>query len=127
MFGPSQNFQVTKWMASINGKEEYNAFNRRMEEKEAPPPKQVPKPAPVARSSNSNMKKQPKSQNKEKVKEPATKPYIQGYRIPKIQQDAMENVFQMERTMMELQKKEEARVEYQKLFLKLYMKFHNCI
>ncbi|MBW0587093.1 hypothetical protein O181_126808 [Austropuccinia psidii MF-1] len=74
-----------------------------------PPPKQVPKTAPVASSRNSNVKKQPKSQNKGKGKAPATKPYSQGYRIPKLQQDAMENVFQMARTMMELQKKEDAR------------------
>ncbi|MBW0541042.1 hypothetical protein O181_080757 [Austropuccinia psidii MF-1] len=73
------------------------------------PPKQVPKTAPIARSSNSNVKKQPQAPNKGKGKEPATKPYSQGYRIPNIQQDAMENVFQMAITMMELQKKEEAR------------------
>ncbi|MBW0574332.1 hypothetical protein O181_114047 [Austropuccinia psidii MF-1] len=79
-----------------------------------PPPKQVPKTAPVARSSDSNVKKQPQDQNKGKGKEPATKPYSQGYRIPKIHQDAMENVFQMARTMRELQKKKEARLKYQK-------------
>ncbi|MBW0544707.1 hypothetical protein O181_084422 [Austropuccinia psidii MF-1] len=79
-----------------------------------PPPKQVPKPVPVARSSNSNVKKQPQAQTKGKGKAPATKPYSQGYRIPMIQQDAMENVFQMARTMMELQKKVEARFKYQK-------------
>ncbi|MBW0575776.1 hypothetical protein O181_115491 [Austropuccinia psidii MF-1] len=73
-----------------------------------PPPKQVPKTAPVASSSYSNMKKQQQAQNKGKGKAPATKPYSQGYRIPKIQQDAMENVFQMARTIMELLKKEEA-------------------
>ncbi|MBW0571733.1 hypothetical protein O181_111448 [Austropuccinia psidii MF-1] len=78
------------------------------------PPKQVPKTAPVASSSNSNVKKQPHAPKKRKGKAPATKPYSQGYRIPKIQQDAMENVFQMARTMMELQKKEEARLKYQK-------------
>ncbi|MBW0492726.1 hypothetical protein O181_032441 [Austropuccinia psidii MF-1] len=66
-----------------------------------PPPKQVPKTAPVASSSNCNVKKQPQAQNKGKGKAPATKPYSQGYRNPKIQQDAMENVFQMARTMME--------------------------
>ncbi|MBW0515970.1 hypothetical protein O181_055685 [Austropuccinia psidii MF-1] len=81
-----------------------------------PPPKQVPKTAPVARRCNSNVKKQPQAQNKGKGKAPAIKPYRQGYRIPNIQQDAMENVFQMGRTMMELQKKEEARLKYQKLF-----------
>ncbi|MBW0543650.1 hypothetical protein O181_083365 [Austropuccinia psidii MF-1] len=69
------------------------------------PPKQMPKTAPVARSSNSNVKKQPKAQNKGKGNAPATKPYSQGYRIPKIQKDSMENVFQMARTMMEFQKK----------------------
>ncbi|MBW0581030.1 hypothetical protein O181_120745 [Austropuccinia psidii MF-1] len=83
--------------------------------KNSPPPsKQVPRPAPVASSSNSNMKKQPQTQNKGKGKAPAPKPYSQGYRIPKIQQDAMENVFQMARTMMELQKKKEARSRFQK-------------
>ncbi|MBW0567251.1 hypothetical protein O181_106966 [Austropuccinia psidii MF-1] len=79
-----------------------------------PPPKQVPKTAPVASSSNSNVKKHPQVPNKGKGKEPATKPYSQGYRIPKIQHDAMENVFQMARKMMELQNIEEARLKYQK-------------
>ncbi|MBW0576481.1 hypothetical protein O181_116196, partial [Austropuccinia psidii MF-1] len=79
-----------------------------------PPPKKVPKPAPVASSSNSNVKKQPQAQNKGKGKAPAPKPYSQGYRIPNIQQDAMENVFQMARTMMELQKKEEDRLRFHK-------------
>ncbi|MBW0585301.1 hypothetical protein O181_125016 [Austropuccinia psidii MF-1] len=31
--GSSQHLQVTQWMASIDGKEEYDAFNSRMEEK----------------------------------------------------------------------------------------------
>ncbi|MBW0588695.1 hypothetical protein O181_128410 [Austropuccinia psidii MF-1] len=79
-----------------------------------PPPKQVPKTASVASISNSNVKKQPQDQKKGKGKAPATNPYRQGYRIPKIQQDAMENLFKMARTMMELQKKEEARLKYQK-------------
>ncbi|MBW0511843.1 hypothetical protein O181_051558 [Austropuccinia psidii MF-1] len=85
-----------------------------MEETNPPPPRQVPKTAPVARSINSNVKKQPKSQNKDKGKAPATKPYSQGYRIPKIQQDAMENVLQMARQMIELQKKEEGTLKYHK-------------
>ncbi|MBW0585161.1 hypothetical protein O181_124876 [Austropuccinia psidii MF-1] len=82
--------------------------------KTPPPPKQVPRPAPVASSSNFNVKKQPQAQNKGKAKAPAPNPYSQRYRIPKIQQDAMENVFQMARTMMEFQKKEEARLRVQK-------------
>ncbi|MBW0517722.1 hypothetical protein O181_057437 [Austropuccinia psidii MF-1] len=79
-----------------------------------PPPKQVPKTASVARSRNFNSKKQPQAHHKGKGKAPATRPYSQGYRIPKIQQDSMENVFQMASTMMELQKKEEVRLKYQK-------------
>ncbi|MBW0504616.1 hypothetical protein O181_044331 [Austropuccinia psidii MF-1] len=79
-----------------------------------PPPKQVPKTPPVASSSNSNVKKPPHANNKGKGKVPATKPYRQGNRIPKIQQDAMENVFHMARTMMELQKEEGASLKYQK-------------
>ncbi|MBW0579717.1 hypothetical protein O181_119432 [Austropuccinia psidii MF-1] len=102
--GPSQHLQVTQWMASIDGKEEHDALNSRMEEKNPPPPKQVPKTAPIASSSNPNVKKQLKAQNKGRGKVPATKPYTQDYRIPKIQQDAMENVFQMARTMIELKK-----------------------
>ncbi|MBW0539019.1 hypothetical protein O181_078734 [Austropuccinia psidii MF-1] len=39
-----------------------------------PPPKQVPKTAQVASRSNSNVKKQPKAQNKGKEKASATKP-----------------------------------------------------
>ncbi|MBW0572748.1 hypothetical protein O181_112463 [Austropuccinia psidii MF-1] len=101
-------------MASIYGKEEHYSFNRRMEESNPPSPKQVPKTAQVARSRNSNVKKQPQAQRKGKVKAPATKPYSQGYRIPTIQKDAMENVFQMAITLIELQKKEKARLKYQK-------------
>ncbi|MBW0517122.1 hypothetical protein O181_056837 [Austropuccinia psidii MF-1] len=39
------------------------------------PPKKFPKTAPIARSSDSNAKKQPKAQNKGKGKEQATRPY----------------------------------------------------
>ncbi|MBW0495387.1 hypothetical protein O181_035102 [Austropuccinia psidii MF-1] len=42
------------------------------EENNPSPPKQVPKTAPVASRSNSNMKKQPQAQNKGKFKAPAT-------------------------------------------------------
>ncbi|MBW0569215.1 hypothetical protein O181_108930 [Austropuccinia psidii MF-1] len=55
--GPSQYLQVTQWMAYIDGKEEHDAFNSRMEEKNPPPPKQMPKTAPIARSINSNLKR----------------------------------------------------------------------
>ncbi|MBW0584221.1 hypothetical protein O181_123936 [Austropuccinia psidii MF-1] len=38
------------------------------------------------------------------------KPYSPSYRIPKIQKDAMENVFNMARTLMEFKDKEEQRM-----------------
>ncbi|MBW0566040.1 hypothetical protein O181_105755 [Austropuccinia psidii MF-1] len=71
-------------MASVDGKEEYDAFNSRMEEKNPQLPKQVSIPAPVASRSNYNVKKQPQAQNKGKVNSPAPKPYSQGYSIPKL-------------------------------------------
>ncbi|MBW0584128.1 hypothetical protein O181_123843 [Austropuccinia psidii MF-1] len=80
-------------MAFIDGKEEHDASNRRMKEKNPPPPKQVPKTAPIASRSNSNVKKPPQAPNKGKGKAPATKPYSQGYRIPKIQQEPCKMYF----------------------------------
>ncbi|MBW0550710.1 hypothetical protein O181_090425 [Austropuccinia psidii MF-1] len=108
-------------MACIDGKEKNDVLNRRMEEKQPSTTQVSDKTAPVASSSNSNVKKKPQAQTKGKGKAPATKPYIQGYRIPKIEKDSMENVFHMARTMMELQKKEEDRLKYQKLFLTFWM------
>ncbi|MBW0576057.1 hypothetical protein O181_115772 [Austropuccinia psidii MF-1] len=92
-----------------------------------PPPKQVPRPGPVSSSRDSNVKKQPQAQNKGKGKAPAPKPYSQGYRIPKIKQAAMENVFQMARTMMELQKNEEDILRFQKQFLKYLIPSQSCM
>ncbi|MBW0508489.1 hypothetical protein O181_048204 [Austropuccinia psidii MF-1] len=80
----------------------------------SPPPKQVTETAPIASSINYNVKKQPQAHKNGKGKGPATESYRKGYRIPKIQKDAMENVLQIVRTIMELQKKEEARIKYQK-------------
>ncbi|MBW0517279.1 hypothetical protein O181_056994 [Austropuccinia psidii MF-1] len=115
--GPSQTCKLLNGWHPLMEKKNIMLSKEEWRKKHHPPLKQVPKTAPVASSSDSNVKKQPQGQNKGKGKAPATKPYSQGYRIPKIQQDAMENVFQMARTMMELQKKEEARLKYQKPLL----------
>ncbi|MBW0489344.1 hypothetical protein O181_029059 [Austropuccinia psidii MF-1] len=104
-------------MASIDRKENMMLLTEEWRKNDPPPPNKVPKKARGASSSNSDVKKQPQAQKKGKRKAPATKPYSQGYRIPKIQQGAMENVYQMARTMMEFQKKEEARLKYHKWFL----------
>ncbi|MBW0563270.1 hypothetical protein O181_102985 [Austropuccinia psidii MF-1] len=60
-----------------------------------PHPKQVEKTASIARNRTLNMKKQPQAQKKGRSKAPDIQPYSQGYRMQKIHQDAMENVFQM--------------------------------
>ncbi|MBW0589310.1 hypothetical protein O181_129025 [Austropuccinia psidii MF-1] len=73
--GLSQHLQVTQWMASIDGKEEYDASNSRIEENNPPTPNQVSRPPPVVSRSNSNVKKQPKEQNKCKGKAPDPNPY----------------------------------------------------
>ncbi|MBW0583400.1 hypothetical protein O181_123115 [Austropuccinia psidii MF-1] len=96
-------------MASIDEKEEHDALKSRMEEKQPS----------TAQASAKNSPSGQKQQFQHEIA--ATSPEqgqrkgtSQGYRIPKIQQDAMENVFQMARTIIKLQKKEEARLKYQK-------------
>ncbi|MBW0527869.1 hypothetical protein O181_067584 [Austropuccinia psidii MF-1] len=101
-------------MESIDVKEEYDAFNSIMEEKQPTTTQESAKNSPSNQNQQFQHEKAAQAQNKGKGKAPATKPYSRGYRIPNLQQDAMENVFQMARTMMELQKKEEARLKYQK-------------
>ncbi|MBW0589483.1 hypothetical protein O181_129198 [Austropuccinia psidii MF-1] len=44
--GSSQHLQVTQWMASIDGEEEYDAFNSRMEEKQSSSTKASAKTSP---------------------------------------------------------------------------------
>ncbi|MBW0571620.1 hypothetical protein O181_111335 [Austropuccinia psidii MF-1] len=114
-------------MASIDGKEEYDAFNSRMEEKQPSTTKESAKTIPSGQKQQFQHEKNPQAKNKRKWKETAPKPYSKGYRIPKIQQDAMKNVFQMARAMMELQKKEEARLRFQKSFLTHLITSQSCM
>ncbi|MBW0553389.1 hypothetical protein O181_093104 [Austropuccinia psidii MF-1] len=102
--GPPQHLQAINGWHPLMEKKKMMLLTEEWRKNNPPPPKQVPKKNPVARSSNSNVKKQPQPQNKGNGKAPATKPYSQGYRIPKIKQDAMENVFQMARTMITFKK-----------------------
>ncbi|MBW0556588.1 hypothetical protein O181_096303 [Austropuccinia psidii MF-1] len=101
-------------MASIDGKEEYDAFNSRMEEKEPSTTKESGKARTSGKQQKFQHEKAVTSSKQGQGEGTSPKPYIHGYRIPKIQQDSMENVFQMARTMMELQKKVEARLKFQK-------------
>ncbi|MBW0576585.1 hypothetical protein O181_116300 [Austropuccinia psidii MF-1] len=56
----------------------------------------------------SNQKGKLKAKGKAKFK--WNRPYPQNYRTPKKEKTAMDNVFNMERTLMELKKKEEERM-----------------
>ncbi|MBW0554805.1 hypothetical protein O181_094520 [Austropuccinia psidii MF-1] len=100
ILGPSQLLQVTQWMASIYGKEKNDSFNRRMEEKQPS--------TTQASAKNSPSSQQQKFQHEKaatRSEQGKRKSTSQRYRIPKIQKDAMENVFQMAIKMMELQKR----------------------
>ncbi|MBW0582347.1 hypothetical protein O181_122062 [Austropuccinia psidii MF-1] len=125
--GPSQHLQVTQLMESIDGKEEHDSLNSRMEEKQPSTTQTSSKNIPSSQKQQFQREKAATSSEKGQGKAPTTKPYSMGYRIPKIQQDAMENVIQMAREMTELQKKEEARLKYQKLFLIFSMLSQNCM
>ncbi|MBW0591081.1 hypothetical protein O181_130796 [Austropuccinia psidii MF-1] len=65
--------------------------------------------APVSSTSKPQAKQPPKERKKNKKKN-RTKTYSPSYRIPKIQKDAMENVFNMARTLMEFKDKKEQRM-----------------
>ncbi|MBW0589795.1 hypothetical protein O181_129510 [Austropuccinia psidii MF-1] len=65
--------------------------------------------APVASTSKPQANQLPQEGKKNKKKN-WRKPYSPSFRIPKIQKDAMENVFNMARTLMEFKDKEEQRM-----------------
>ncbi|MBW0536999.1 hypothetical protein O181_076714 [Austropuccinia psidii MF-1] len=64
--------------------------------------------APVA-STRKPQVNQPPQEGKKKKKNNCRKPYSPSYRIPKIQKDAMDNVFNMARTFLEFKEKDEQR------------------
>ncbi|MBW0589502.1 hypothetical protein O181_129217 [Austropuccinia psidii MF-1] len=63
---------------------------------------------PVASTSKPQASPLPQ-EGKKNRKNNWRKPYSTGYRIPKIQKDAMKNVFNIARTLMEFKDKEEQR------------------
>ncbi|MBW0531396.1 hypothetical protein O181_071111 [Austropuccinia psidii MF-1] len=77
-------------MASIDRKEKHDAFNSRMEEKQPSTTQESSKNSPRR---NSNVKKHSQAQRKGEGKAPATKPYSQGYRIPKFRRMPWEMYF----------------------------------
>ncbi|MBW0587699.1 hypothetical protein O181_127414 [Austropuccinia psidii MF-1] len=65
--GPSQHFQATRWMESIDGKEEHDAFNSRMEGKQPS-------------TTQASAKNSPSSQKQKFQREQATRSSKQGQR-----------------------------------------------
>ncbi|MBW0591988.1 hypothetical protein O181_131703 [Austropuccinia psidii MF-1] len=65
--------------------------------------------APVASTSKPQANPLPQEGKKNKKKN-WIKPYSPSYKIPKIQKDAMDNVLNMARTLMEFKDKEEKRM-----------------
>ncbi|MBW0556250.1 hypothetical protein O181_095965 [Austropuccinia psidii MF-1] len=62
--GPSQHLQVTQWMASIDGKEEHDPFNSRMEEKQAYTTQESSKNSPSSQQQQfQHMKAAPSSKH----------------------------------------------------------------
>ncbi|MBW0526211.1 hypothetical protein O181_065926 [Austropuccinia psidii MF-1] len=125
--GPSKHLKVTQWMTSIDGKEEHDAFKRTMEKKKPSTTQPSAKNSPSSYQQQFQHEKAATSSEQGQREGTSHKTCSQGYRISKIQQDSMENVFQMARTMMEFQKKEEARLKYQKLFLTFLMLSQSCM
>ncbi|MBW0567893.1 hypothetical protein O181_107608 [Austropuccinia psidii MF-1] len=95
-------------MASIVEKEEHDALNSRMEEKQPSTTQTSAKNNPSGQQQKFQREKAPTSSEQGKRKGTGHKTVQSGL------QDAMENVFQMARTMMKLQMKEEDRLKYQK-------------
>ncbi|MBW0587891.1 hypothetical protein O181_127606 [Austropuccinia psidii MF-1] len=106
--GPSQYLKISQWMASIDGEEKHDALDTRMEEKQPSTTQASAKNSPSGQQQQFQHEKAATSSKQGKRKGTSHQTLQPGL------QDAMENVFQMARTMMELQKKEEARLKYQK-------------
>ncbi|MBW0462163.1 hypothetical protein O181_001878, partial [Austropuccinia psidii MF-1] len=56
--GPFQHLKVTQWVASIDGKEEHDAFNSRMEEKQPPTNQESSKNSPSSQKQKFQCKKE---------------------------------------------------------------------
>ncbi|MBW0582957.1 hypothetical protein O181_122672 [Austropuccinia psidii MF-1] len=106
--GPSQYLQIAQWMASIDGEENHDALDTRMEEKQPSTTQESAKNSPSGQQQQFQREKAATSSKQGQRKGTSHQTLQPGL------QDASEKLFQMARTMMELQKKEEARLKYQK-------------
>ncbi|MBW0587191.1 hypothetical protein O181_126906 [Austropuccinia psidii MF-1] len=95
-------------MNSIDGEEKHDALDTRMEDKQ---------PSTNQESAKNSPSGQQQQFEREKAATSSKQGQRKGTRNQTLQpglQDAMEKVFQMARTIMELQNKEEDRLKYRK-------------
>ncbi|MBW0467530.1 hypothetical protein O181_007245 [Austropuccinia psidii MF-1] len=100
--GPSQHLQVTQWMTFIDGKEKHDAFNSRLEEKQPSTTQESAKNRPSSQQKHLKCQKTATSPEQGQRQGTTQKPLQPGLQNPKDSEDAMENLFQMARTMMGL-------------------------
>ncbi|MBW0573448.1 hypothetical protein O181_113163 [Austropuccinia psidii MF-1] len=82
--GPSQHLQVTQWMASIDGKEEHDAFDRRMEEKQPPTTQASAKNSPSSQQQEFQHEKAATITKQGQRKGTSHKPLQPGLQNPKV-------------------------------------------
>ncbi|MBW0564664.1 hypothetical protein O181_104379 [Austropuccinia psidii MF-1] len=80
--GHPRTFKLPNGWHPLMEKKKMTLLTAEWRKNNPPPPKQVQKIPPVAKSRSSDVKEQPQAQNNGKGKAPATKPYSQGYKIP---------------------------------------------
>ncbi|MBW0550214.1 hypothetical protein O181_089929 [Austropuccinia psidii MF-1] len=81
--GPSQNLQVTQWVASIDGKEEHDAFNSRMEEKQPSTTQASAKNSPISQQQQFQCEKAATSSKQGQRKGTSHKTLQPGLQDPK--------------------------------------------
>ncbi|MBW0591144.1 hypothetical protein O181_130859 [Austropuccinia psidii MF-1] len=81
--GSSQHLQVTQWMASIDAKEEYDAFNRRMEESQPSTTKESAKTSPSGQQKQFQCEKAVTSLKQGQRKSTSPKPLQPGLKNSK--------------------------------------------
>ncbi|MBW0571617.1 hypothetical protein O181_111332 [Austropuccinia psidii MF-1] len=84
--------------------------NSPVEALQAPTSKPLPQQVPNKPKQTQKTNQKGKQKAKGKAKPKCNKPYLQNYTIPKKEKTAMDNVFNMARTLMEFKNKEEERL-----------------
>ncbi|MBW0515952.1 hypothetical protein O181_055667 [Austropuccinia psidii MF-1] len=104
-------------MTSIDGKKNMMLLTAKLRENNPPPPKQVPKTAPIARSSNFNVKKHPTSSEQGQRKGISPKTLQTGLQNPKDSAGCHGKCISDGQNNDGITEKEESRLKLQKWFL----------